>query len=177
MARRDRWDRPSRGRAPTDPKTAGLVALVILVVGALAVVGVIVLTRDEGKSSSPLDGAVPLTTAPPSTTSATASGQLATLTASSYADAITISTCQRVGKRGVVLLGIDPAGSSVVISAPDGTGSLAVTGVGATPGALVLSGRVTSANVGADGQFDLAGNLDPSPAGPAGPFAVTGLCS
>jgi hypothetical protein len=166
-----------------------VVGLIILVVGVLAVLGVIALTRNEGKSSSPLDGAVP-PTAPPSTTAVAASGQLATVNASSYAETFTVSTCQRVGKRGLVLQGVGATGATVAISAPDGTGSLVVTGVATpeasgsaavtgtgTPGALFLSGRVTSARVGAAGQFDLTGNLDASPTGPTGPFTVTGFCA
>jgi hypothetical protein len=167
-----------------------VVGLIILVVGVLAVLGVIALTRNEGKSSSPFDGAVPPTTAPPPTNSVTASGQLVAVNAASYAETFTVSTCQRLGKRGVVLLGTGPTGAAVAVSAPDGTGSLVITGaatpgatalpagtVGATPGGLFLSGRVTSARVGAGGQFDLAGTFDASPTGPTGPFTVTGFCA
>jgi hypothetical protein len=152
-----------------------VVGLIILVVGVLAVLGVIAITRNEGKSSSSLDGAVPPTTAPPSTNSVTASGQLVSVNAASYAETFTVSTCRRLGKRGLVLRGTGATGAAVTISAPDGTGSLVVTG--ATPGGLFLSGRVTSAKVGAAGQFDLAGNLDASPTGPTGPFTVTGFCA
>lgn len=102
-------------------------------------------------------------------------GANAELTSTSYGNTFVIGACTNQGETDLVLQAEGPSNLTLVVNAPTGSGTLAVSG-GTEADGITLNGQISRVSVGDDGSFTAEGVFG-APNLEGETFTLTGSCA